>query len=503
MFEIFRPKKTILIFLAIFIHLTIAVEIKCYFTTALFSTKSKGVAGQSRYACEFIGVTLNNDTEIVTIKSDHNTKTNSDVKLVEFSSSAVKFIPKIVYETFPNMDYFLIWDNIDFPNIEQRFFEGIPDIKILRVLENKIRAINANVFIKLPKSLEIVNLQNNQIEVVDALAFAGLSTVGELYLQQNKIAALEDGTFQYMSNLSELNLQNNLIEKVSEQTFSGLVNLKNLNMQSNKIKVLHYEAFNEFSKLNDIDLRNNVCINKWFKKLNGSMTSMSAEIFTACHDFYLLEELIAFKNYSGDFDAKIANMTNLILLGNQIAENAIQNLENVRITPMKSNIENITLAVQALNATVMSKQINIAGLNGTILKFKNDSQANITKNLKNLTAQVSLINQKSENISMDLSKGLSFAGDQEKETIKNISNTIHQWKVNSATFESQSLSRISSLKVCIIIEFIVLFTIVAAIAAFIYRKFRNPDVYIKESAWNGLENSRNEGAAYVSTTLPA
>ena len=137
------------------------------------------------------------------------------------------------------------------------------------------------------------------------------------------------------------------------------------------------------------------------------------------------------------------------------------------------------------------------------MSFKNDSQTSIAKNFQNISAQVSSINKKSEDASMDLSKSLTFFGDQEKQTIKNISDTIQQWKTNYATFESQSISTISSLKVCIIIEFIVLFTIVAMIVAFIYRKWKNPDFSIKESSWNGLENTRNEDAPYSSTTLPA
>lgn len=438
----------------------------------------------------------------MTIKSDHNVKSNDDVKLVEFSSSSVKFIPSIVYETFPKIDYLLIWDNIFFENIEQKFFEGCPDIKILRILENKISRINANVFTKLPKTLEIVNLQNNQIEILDLLAFDGLSNVGELYLQQNKITYIEDGTFRPMTNLSELNLQNNLIEKVNDQTFDGLDNLKNLYLQSNKIKVLHYETFNKFTKLNDIDLRNNICINKLFKKLNGTATSLSVDIFSSCHDFFLLEEINAFKNYSSGFEAKIANMSNFIMLGREISENIIQNLQNTKITPMNSEIENIKMDVQKLNSTIVTKQNTFKALNQTIKDYQNKSQATIEQNILNLTTQVSAITKKSENISMDLSKSLNFNSEEEKNTIKNISDSIQQWKIDSTAFESQSLSSINSLQVFVIIEFVVLFAIIVVIGAFAFKKLKNPDFYIKESTWNGLENNRNEDVAYASTTVP-
>ena len=86
----------------------------------------------------------------------------------------------------------------------------------------------------LPISANLLDLRLNNIEILNELAFSGLSELASLHLDLNSIMTIRQGAFRGLKNLIYLYLSNNQIRKVYLnsaqlwfcQTRNKLVNLK-------------------------------------------------------------------------------------------------------------------------------------------------------------------------------------------------------------------------------------------------------------------------------------
>ena len=89
------------------------------------------------------------------------------------------------------------------------------------------------------KTLKILNLSNNRIEIVDANTFNGLLNVVVLELQHNDLVSFQDGLFQHLIDLNFLNLSGNHIQTVyGSYEKTALVNLT-CDLRGNPLKLLN------------------------------------------------------------------------------------------------------------------------------------------------------------------------------------------------------------------------------------------------------------------------
>ena len=68
----------------------------------------------------------------------------------------------------------------------------------------------------LPISANLLDLRLNNIEILNELAFSGLSELASLHLDLNSIMTIRQGAFRGLKNLIYLYLSNNQIRKVYE-----------------------------------------------------------------------------------------------------------------------------------------------------------------------------------------------------------------------------------------------------------------------------------------------
>ncbi|CAL8249880.1 unnamed protein product [Boreogadus saida] len=79
-------------------------------------------------------------------------------------------------------------------------------------------------------------LDHNAVGVVDGLAFRGIRRLKELVLSSNKIAHLENNTFGSVPNLRNLDLSYNLLQSLQPGHFYGLRKLQSLHLRSNGLR---------------------------------------------------------------------------------------------------------------------------------------------------------------------------------------------------------------------------------------------------------------------------
>lgn len=278
--------------LAVF-NLAAALEIKGSFdTSADWPANTVTVPYVSRYFVKFENVTIVSDARNITINTSANKKRNDEVEAIWFLSKTIKFVPNVIFKIFPNADYLWFTEFVDLRNIKQEHFEGAANLKLLRIADNMIFELKANVFKKAP-NLEVINLLGNQIQYIDSMAF------------------------------------------------NGLIKLKELILDNNKIKFMFVDTFNILPSLNILDLRENVCIDRRFADVSNEWIDVDKEITSNCN-----------KNTMQDLIQRVDNLTqkmhenykNLLDLNDQIND-----FDNKIFKVEATNAENVANLIKTMD----------------------------------------------------------------------------------------------------------------------------------------------------------
>ncbi|VDI49932.1 Hypothetical predicted protein [Mytilus galloprovincialis] len=130
--------------------------------------------------------------------------------------------------------------------------ERLPSIHTLRLENNIISILPSETFTNVSTLINLY-LQNNQIIAVENNTFpAQLRT---LYLDNNRIVAVEDGAFPYQVNT--IYMRNNDFRFIHEHPFSYLAQLRSLYLGNNAIDYIPDDAFINATSLADLQLSSN------------------------------------------------------------------------------------------------------------------------------------------------------------------------------------------------------------------------------------------------------
>ncbi|CAF0994143.1 unnamed protein product [Brachionus calyciflorus] len=133
--------------------------------------------------------------------------------------------------------------------------------RYLYLENNKIQAINYKAFEPLSKLREL-DLYRNLLDYLNPNVFNGLLNLYYLVLESNRLRSIEKGLFKDLKNLRNLYLNYNFLDKITSE-FSSLTNLIYLYLGFNQISVIEEGSFRNMSKLIRLNLNNNKlkCIN--------------------------------------------------------------------------------------------------------------------------------------------------------------------------------------------------------------------------------------------------
>ena len=128
------------------------------------------------------------------------------------------------------------------------------NLTYLNLYNNNLKILPAGVFEGLSK-VTTLNLRRNPLTTIKTGAFNGLSSLTELDLRYMQLTIIEGGAFNGLDNLQTLNLYDNEITTLPTGVFEGLNNVTSLNLRSNLLKTIKTGAFNGLSSLTKLDLR--------------------------------------------------------------------------------------------------------------------------------------------------------------------------------------------------------------------------------------------------------
>ncbi|XKL61644.1 hypothetical protein PGB90_001477 [Kerria lacca] len=139
--------------------------------------------------------------------------------------------------------------------IDSHVFQDLYSLQILNLEHNNIESITDSSFSAL-NNLHALKLSYNKLVTVETFHFAGLFVINQLYLDHNRIMSIDGRTFENCSNLHDLGLYGNVLTKIPE-SIKQLHFLKNLDLGGNRIQQIINSSFEGLDQLNSLILSDN------------------------------------------------------------------------------------------------------------------------------------------------------------------------------------------------------------------------------------------------------
>uniref|UniRef100_A0A1S4J7G7 Leucine-rich immune protein (Long) n=1 Tax=Culex quinquefasciatus TaxID=7176 RepID=A0A1S4J7G7_CULQU len=260
---------------------------------------------------------INYDCIIQNVRFNRNEANVVDVvknpqKNVTFINSRLQFLPKGLFDAFPEMEL-LNAEDLWITNIEYQAFENAKKLKTIYLKRNLISRID--VFKAVP-SLVHLDLSYNRITHFNNDAFEKNRKLERLLMNHNDISELP--SFQNIDNLEVLNLSNNDLQEISDTQFRGNLMLNSLDASYNQLR--HFN-------LNQLD-----------DKPNLSFISVS---FNNLESLYIpgqVQKMDARNNSISYINANICTLQHLYLSHNQITDiSALRNCRGMKMLNLSHN----------------------------------------------------------------------------------------------------------------------------------------------------------------------
>ena len=174
-----------------------------------------------------------------------------------FGSAAEDHTPSTAFqpgafEGLANLRELWIWGH-ETERLPAGVFDGLERLNRLSFWDNETRSVAAGVFDGTPE-LRRLDMRPNRIEALPAGVFAGLSKLELLNLRRNRVSELPPGRFKDLTSLRGLDLGSNNLTTLEPGAFSGLANLEDLSLYNNRLRALPPGLFEGLESLNQLFL---------------------------------------------------------------------------------------------------------------------------------------------------------------------------------------------------------------------------------------------------------
>jgi Leucine-rich repeat (LRR) protein len=217
---------------------------------ALFNNKIKKIE-QNQFKCfkelEYLNLTGNEIEDI-----DENAfEALINLKELLLSSNKINYINHNWFKNLKKLERLYIFNNF-LSEIESKKFLSLDKLEYLYLFGNRIKSIDENAFYGL-KNLKILLLNNNLIEKTEWTSCSFLSESLEvLNLNSNNIRVL---TSLNCRKLTQLNLFNNKIQMIPTNFFQRLKSLEIVDLEKNLIE--NFDFLNKMDNKTRVFLKNN------------------------------------------------------------------------------------------------------------------------------------------------------------------------------------------------------------------------------------------------------
>lgn len=248
--------------------------------TCDYSTTSRG-----EYVCLLANIEINDRNTLVRFGGLHLPgRTNLDVNIVSVTRSRMPFIIPEIYDEFPNI-HELDLQFAGLNEIDQ--IPAMPNLRTFIAYSNNIERVRSNTFINVGATLETIDLQLNNIQLLESDAFAGLARLEYLYLRFNQISFPPIGIFWPLTNLWIIDIESNDFRQIDETLFARNTRLNSIFADRNGIDRISPRFADGFLRtLGSFRVNRNKCIDRVFFLFNDqNRQSMMNELQTCFDNF--------------------------------------------------------------------------------------------------------------------------------------------------------------------------------------------------------------------------
>ncbi len=135
-------------------------------------------------------------------------------------------------------------------------FNGLTALELFTLSDNALSSLPEGIFDELT-ALEWLHLYNNDLSSLPEGVFDELTALEWLDLSSNELSSLPEGVFDNLTALEWLNLSNNDLSSLPEGVFDELTALEYLSLSSNALSSLPEGVFDELTALKQLHLSNN------------------------------------------------------------------------------------------------------------------------------------------------------------------------------------------------------------------------------------------------------
>lgn len=173
---------------------------------------------------------------------------------VGISNKPIKVIER---DAFLNTIIFrLNLDENQIEEIEANAFSGCSRLRSLSLALNRIKILHPGSFQDLSILIKL-DLSGQMIERIEPGVLVGLDSLDYLDLNLNQISQLEEGSFLGVSNLTYITVALNNLQVIKPHTFNNLPLINSLDMKKYGIKKLEQMAFDRLENLTKLILESN------------------------------------------------------------------------------------------------------------------------------------------------------------------------------------------------------------------------------------------------------
>ena len=220
-------------------------------------------------------------------------------------------------------------------SLQEDDFDGLSSLEQLYLNNNSLRSLDNDIFDGL-SSLDQLILFGNSLSSLDGDIFDGLSLLKTLWLNNNSLRSLDNDIFDGLSSLDQLILFGNSLSSLDGDIFDGLSLLKTLWLNNNSLRSLDNDIFDGLSSLDQLilfgnslssldgDIFDGLSLLKTLWLNNNSLRSLDNDIFDGLSS---LDQLILFGNSLSSLDGDIFDGLSL-LKTLWLNNNSLRSLDN-------------------------------------------------------------------------------------------------------------------------------------------------------------------------------
>ncbi|PSN45021.1 hypothetical protein C0J52_24515 [Blattella germanica] len=181
----------------------------------------------------------------------------TSLQILNASSNLLVALPPELFQSTRDIKEIYLQNN-SISVLAPGLLEGLDQLLVLDLSANELTSnwVNRDTFSGLVR-LVVLNLSHNDITRIDSHVFQDLYSLQILNLEENNIEVIAEGAFSTLSNLHALTLSHNSLVQLESYHFTGLYVLNQLFLDNNHIKSIHPRTFENCTNLQDLGISGN------------------------------------------------------------------------------------------------------------------------------------------------------------------------------------------------------------------------------------------------------